>query len=76
MGLRLGTPVAFLQAMATHTVTLLIPASGRSAAARPPLAGMLVKRADGRVMFSAVDARLARASLTAASLDENARRFR
>ncbi len=59
--------------MAKHTVTLLIPALGRSTAARPAMAGMLVKSASGRVTFSAVDARLARARLTAVSASENAR---
>jgi hypothetical protein len=51
--------------MTQPTVTLLIPSQGHSAAARPGLAGMLVKRPDGRVNFSAVDVRLARACLTA-----------
>jgi hypothetical protein len=60
--------------MAKHTVTLLIPAHGHSAAARPALAAMLVKSADGRVMFSAVDARLARARLAAVCANESGRR--
>jgi hypothetical protein len=59
--------------MAKHTVTLLIPAQGHSAATRPALAAMFVKSASGRVMFTAVDARLARARLTAVSASENAR---
>ncbi len=51
--------------MTQPTVTLLIPSDGRGATARPVLAGMLVKRTDGRVNFSVVDARLARACLAA-----------
>ncbi|MEZ5475437.1 MAG: hypothetical protein R3E72_10585 [Steroidobacteraceae bacterium] len=55
--------------MARHTVRLLIPSPGSSTAPRPALAGMLVQ-GNGRVMFQAVDARLARARLTAVSAIE------
>jgi hypothetical protein len=52
--------------MARSTVTLILPDAQGVASSRPALAGMLVKRRRGcRVMFAPIDARLARAQLTA-----------
>jgi hypothetical protein len=52
--------------MARSTVTLILPQAQGIASTRPTLAGMLVRRRGGsRVMFAPIDARLARAQLTA-----------
>ena len=52
--------------IARSTVTLILPHAQGVASMRPAMAGMLVKRRrGGRVMFAPVDARLARAQLTA-----------
>jgi hypothetical protein len=52
--------------MARSTVTLILPQAQGIASSRPALAGMLVKRRRGSVvMFAPIDARLARAQLTA-----------
>ena len=52
--------------MARSTVTLILPHAQGIASTRPALAGMMVKRRrDGRVMFTTIDARAARAQLSA-----------
>jgi hypothetical protein len=52
--------------MARSTVTLILPHAQGIASMRPALAGMMVKRRrGGSVMFAPIDARLARAQLTA-----------
>jgi hypothetical protein len=52
--------------MAKSTVTLILPHAQGVASTRPVLAGMLVKRRrGGSVSFAPIDARLARAQLTA-----------
>jgi len=52
--------------MARSTVTLILPNAQGVASVRGALAGMLVKRRRaGSVMFTPLDARLARAQLTA-----------
>jgi hypothetical protein len=52
--------------IARSTVTLILPHAQGVASMRPAMAGMLVKRRrGGSVMFTPVDARLARAQLTA-----------
>jgi hypothetical protein len=52
--------------MARSTVTLILPHAQGVASMRPALAGMMVKRRrGGSVMFTPIDARLARAQLTA-----------
>lgn len=52
--------------MARSTVTLILPNAQGVASTRPVLAGMLVKRRrGGSVSFAPIDARLARAQLTA-----------
>jgi hypothetical protein len=52
--------------MARSTVTLILPQAQGVASIRPQLAGMLVKRRrGGSVMFAPIDARLAKAQLSA-----------
>jgi len=52
--------------MARSTVTLILPNAQGVASMRPALAGMMVKRRrGGSVMFTHIDARLARAQLSA-----------
>jgi len=52
--------------MARSTVTLILPNAQGVASTRPALAGMMVKRRrGGSMMFAPIDARLARAQLTA-----------
>ena len=52
--------------MARSTVTLILPHAQGVASMRPALAGMMVRRRrGGSVMFTPIDARLARAQLTA-----------
>jgi hypothetical protein len=52
--------------MTTSTVTLILPHAQGVASMRPAMAGMLVKRRrGGHVLFAPVDARLARAQLSA-----------
>jgi hypothetical protein len=52
--------------MARSTVTLILPHAQGVASSRPVLAGMMIKRRrGGSVMFAPIDARLARAQLTA-----------
>jgi len=64
---RHGTGIALSYTMmARSTVTLILPHAQGVASMRPALAGMMVKRRrGGGVMFAPVDARLARAQLTA-----------
>jgi len=55
-----------LHVMTRSTVTLILPQAQGVASMRPALAGMMVKRRrGGSVMFASIDARLARAQLTA-----------
>ena len=51
--------------IARSTVTLILPHAQGVASMRPALAGMMVKRRRGGVIFTPIDARLARAQLTA-----------
>jgi hypothetical protein len=52
--------------MARSTVTLILPNAQGVASMRPQLAGMMVRRRrGGSVTFAPIDARLARAQLTA-----------
>jgi hypothetical protein len=52
--------------MTRSTVTLILPHAQGVASTRPAVAGMMVKRRrGGRVMFAPIDARLARAQLSA-----------
>jgi hypothetical protein len=52
--------------MARSTVTLILPNAQGVASMRPALAGMLVRRRrGGSVMFTPIDARLAKAQLSA-----------
>jgi hypothetical protein len=52
--------------IARSTVTLILPNAQGVASTRPAMAGMMVKRRrDGRVTFATIDARAARAQLTA-----------
>jgi len=52
--------------MARSTVTLILPHAQGVASVRPAMAGMLVRRRPGgSVMFTPIDARLARAQLAA-----------
>ena len=52
--------------IARSTVTLILPNAQGVASMRPAMAGMMVKRRrDGRVIFTTIDARAARAQLTA-----------
>jgi len=52
--------------MARSTVTLILPQAQGVASVRPATAGMMVrKRRGGSVMFAPIDARLARAQLSA-----------
>jgi len=52
--------------IARSTVTLILPDAQGVASTRPALAGMMVKRRRrGSVMFAPIDARLARAQLSA-----------
>jgi hypothetical protein len=51
--------------MARSTVTLILPNAQGIASERPLLAGMLVKRRRGGVLYAPIDARLARAQLAA-----------
>jgi hypothetical protein len=64
---RVGTAVALSYIVkASTTVTLILPNAQGVASNRPQLAGMLVRRRrGGSVMFAPIDARLARAQLTA-----------
>jgi len=56
----------FYIVMARSTVTLILPNAQGVASSRHALAGMLVRQPRrGRVMFTPVDARLARAQLSA-----------
>ncbi|MEJ0086353.1 MAG: hypothetical protein WDO72_11755 [Pseudomonadota bacterium] len=52
--------------IARSTVTLILPHAQGVASTRPALAGMMIKRRRaGSVMFAPVDARLARAQISA-----------
>jgi len=52
--------------IARSTVTLILPNAQGVASMRPAMAGMMVKRRrDGRVMFTTIDARAAKAQLSA-----------
>ena len=51
--------------MARSTVTLILPNAQGIASERPALAGMLIKRRRGAVLYTPIDARLARAQLAA-----------
>jgi hypothetical protein len=52
--------------MTRSTVTLILPHAQGVASSRPAVAGMMVrKRRGGSVMFAPIDARLARAQLSA-----------
>jgi len=51
--------------MARSTVTLILPHAQGVASMRPAMAGMMVKRRRGGVMFAPIDARLAKAQLSA-----------
>jgi len=48
-------------------VTLILPNAQGIASERPALAGMLIKRRRGAVLYAPIDARLARAQLAAIS---------
>jgi hypothetical protein len=50
---------------ARSTVTLILPNAQGIASERAALAGMLVKRRRGQVLYTPIDARLARAQLAA-----------
>jgi hypothetical protein len=55
--------------MANSTVTLILPQAQGVASTRPQLAGMMVRRRrGGSVMFAPIEARLARAQLSAISV--------
>jgi len=51
--------------MARSTVTLILPQAQGVASVRPAMAGMMVRRRRGAVTYAPIDARLARAQLTA-----------
>ena len=51
--------------MARSTVTLILPHAQGVASMRPAMAGMMVRRRRGVVIYAPIDARLARAQLTA-----------
>ena len=51
--------------MARSTVTLILPHAQGVASTRPAMAGMMVRRRRGVVIYAPIDARLARAQLTA-----------
>jgi hypothetical protein len=55
----------FLLVMARSTVTLILPDARGIASERAVLAGMLIKRRRGGVLYAPIDARLARAQLAA-----------
>jgi hypothetical protein len=50
---------------ARSTVTLILPHAQGVASMRPAMAGMMVRRRRGVVIYAPIDARLARAQLTA-----------
>ncbi len=64
---RAGTRIALsYTVIARSTVTLILPHAQGVASTRPALAGMMIKRRRaGSVMFAPVDARLARAQISA-----------